>query len=111
MMLVGLDRRAIVIATERATSGRAGTLLDKMSVQASSVSTVSLRYCRTCCAVFRTDFLRCPSDGSPIALVDHDPMISQTIGSYVVDAFLGDGAVGRVYRVHHERLEHRQLAL
>src|SRR5690349_8931239 len=72
---------------------------------------VTLRCCRTCRAVFRTDFLRCPNDGSAIELVDRDPLIGHTVGSYVVDAFLGDGAVGRVYRVHHERLEHRQLAL
>src|SRR5262245_35588011 len=70
-----------------------------------------IRCCPTCRAIFRTDFLRCPSDGAAVELVEEDPLIGRTVGKYVVDAFIGGGAVGRVYRAHHSRLEHRQFAL
>ncbi|HEY4239155.1 MAG TPA: serine/threonine-protein kinase [Kofleriaceae bacterium] len=71
----------------------------------------SVRCCRSCRAIYRTDFERCPTHGTPLEVTDADPLIGTTVAHYVVDALIGEGAMGRVYRAHHSLLLHRQVAL
>ena len=70
-----------------------------------------IRTCRACGAIYRKQFARCPSDGGEIVVVDGDPLIGRTLGSYVLDALIGEGAMGRVYRAHHARLAAKRFAL
>src|SRR5215471_14839157 len=70
------------------------------------------RCCRVCRAIYRSDFLRCPTDGAQLEACEDDPIVGTTIAEhYVVDECVGEGAMGRVYRSHHRRLERRQFAL
>lgn len=71
----------------------------------------NVRSCSTCLAVFRTDFERCPTDGGELVLTMTDPLIGATIADYVIEALIGEGAMGRVYRAHHRRFETRRYAL
>lgn len=76
------------------------------------VEQATVRSCPTCRAIYRTDFERCPSDGSLLSLGDADPLIGSVIAKhYVIDALLGEGGMGRVYRAHHTLLQHRQVAI
>ncbi len=71
-----------------------------------------MRCCRTCCAVYRSGFERCPTDGTALSSFDADPVIGTVINDlYEVEACVGEGAMGRVYRAHHLRLTQRQVAL
>jgi serine/threonine-protein kinase len=70
-----------------------------------------LRTCRTCGAIYRKQFARCPSDGGEIVVVHDDPLIGRTVGSFAIDELLGEGAMGRVYRAHHARLAAKRYAL
>jgi eukaryotic-like serine/threonine-protein kinase len=71
-----------------------------------------MQCCRTCCAIYRNGFDRCPIDGSALSPFDSDPVVGTTInGLYEVEACVGEGAMGRVYRAHHLRLRQRQVAL
>ncbi|HEY6036819.1 MAG TPA: serine/threonine-protein kinase [Kofleriaceae bacterium] len=70
-----------------------------------------VRYCTTCRAVYVSDFLRCPNDGGTLAITDDDPLVGTDVSHYHVDAFIGGGAMGRVYRAHHTLLHHKQVAL
>jgi serine/threonine-protein kinase len=68
--------------------------------------------CSVCRAIYRSDFLRCPTDGTALEPCIEDPIVGTTIGEhYVIDACVGEGAMGRVYRSHHARLERRQFAV
>jgi serine/threonine-protein kinase len=71
-----------------------------------------LRCCSRCHAIYRSDFLRCSSDGTELIEVDEDPLIGDLLAErYVLDACIGEGAMGRVYRSHHARLENRRYAV
>ncbi len=71
-----------------------------------------LRCCTTCNATFRTDFERCPLDGGSVVVADVDPLIGSTVGGhYEIEALIGIGAMGRVYRAHHTRLVTKRYAL
>ena len=71
-----------------------------------------LRCCTVCHATFRTDFERCPLDGGPVIVSDVDPLIGATVGGhYEIEALIGVGAMGRVYRAHHTRLVNKRYAL
>lgn len=70
-----------------------------------------VRWCPSCRAIYRADFARCPNDGAALERTAEDPLIGATLGHYVVDAFLGQGAMARVYRAHHARLAHKQVAI
>jgi len=71
----------------------------------------TVRYCALCHAVYRSDFQWCPNDGGPLELSSTDPLIGETIDHYVIDALIGEGAMGRVYRAHHSRLINRRYAV
>jgi len=46
-----------------------------------------------------------------LELAEVDPLIGTTVSHYRVDAYIGGGAMGRVYRGHHTLLQHKQVAL
>ncbi len=71
-----------------------------------------IRYCSSCLAVYRQDFPRCPFDGASLVVGAHDPWIGVTVGThYAIDALVGEGAMGRVYRAHHTQLVDRHYAI
>ena len=64
--------------------------------------------CGTCGAVFRTAFALCPQDGGKLAPLVTDPLIGKPFADrYVIDGFLGQGGMGRVYRARHNRVSRR----
>ena len=71
----------------------------------------SVRCCTTCGAVYRAEYPRCVNDGAEIVVMHGDPLVGKTIGPYVVDALVGEGGMGRVYRVHHALLPQKRYAL
>jgi serine/threonine-protein kinase len=72
----------------------------------------ALRCCDVCHAIYRSDFERCPIDGGALVVMATDPLIGTTIAEqYEVEALIGEGAMGRVYRVHHTRLVAKRHAL
>jgi serine/threonine protein kinase len=104
------DRGRQVNVTANARGASYGSVVMVPSVSATETEW-TLRCCPRCLAIFRTSFIYCPNDGSAVDAVEHDPLIGRTVGPYVVDAFLGAGAVARVYRVHRESSPRHSLAL
>jgi eukaryotic-like serine/threonine-protein kinase len=71
-----------------------------------------VRHCSKCLAIYRSEFTRCPVDGSHIITSSTDPMIGVTIAEhYQIDELIGIGSSGRVYLSHHSRLAQRRFAL
>ena len=71
-----------------------------------------IRYCECCHAIYRQDFKRCPFDGASLVVGPTDPWVGSMVGShYVVDALVGEGAMGRVYRAHHKDIPDRHYAI
>jgi|GEM_PF-989293 len=71
-----------------------------------------VRCCTKCKAIYRTEYERCPTDGAAIEILDGDPLIGTTLGEhYVIDSMVGEGAMGRVYRAHHARLDRKMFAV
>ena len=67
-----------------------------------------LLICPSCQAVFRTGYRACPHDGTRLMATTTDPLIgAELAGRYVVEALLGDGGLGRVYRARHARMSRR----
>jgi serine/threonine protein kinase len=61
--------------------------------------------CPQCHAAFRGNFTRCMRDGVPLVRTADDPLIGKTLADrYVIEALVGEGAMGLVYRAHHARL-------
>jgi hypothetical protein len=66
--------------------------------------------CSRCGAVYRKEYPFCPSDGAEVIETDRDPLLGSTIDHYVIEEFLGEGAMGRVYSAHHSHLGSRRSA-
>ena len=67
--------------------------------------------CSTCGAIYHKDFPRCPNDGGEVVVSATDPMLGKTIGRYVIDRFVGEGGMGRVYEAHHATLSNKRYAI
>lgn len=55
-------------------------------------------HCSVCQSVFDSGVHRCPNDGSALVQSRHDPWVGAELGDYRVEALLGVGSVGSVYR-------------
>jgi eukaryotic-like serine/threonine-protein kinase len=67
-----------------------------------------LLICPRCLAVFRTGFRACPRDGDQLAPATSDPLLGTVLGErYQMEALLGEGGIGRVYRARHTRMSRR----
>jgi serine/threonine protein kinase len=61
--------------------------------------------CPSCHAAFRGNFTRCMRDGTALVRTTEDPLVGTTLADrYVIEALVGEGAMGLVYRAHHARL-------
>ena len=66
--------------------------------------TVALASCPQCRALFRTAVARCPRDQVALVDVDVDPLVGTTLDErYHLEAIIGDGGSGRVYRARRWR--------
>ncbi len=65
--------------------------------------------CPKCLSVFRSGFPRCPLDGAVLqTLGSEDPLIGFELAErYVIEALIGEGGMGRVYRARHIRMSRR----
>jgi len=71
-----------------------------------------LRSCGRCGAAYRTDFQRCPIDGTELFATATDPLAGTVIGEhYAIEALIGEGAMGRVYSAHHVLLTNKRFAV
>jgi len=68
-------------------------------------------WCRVCCAGYPIGFACCPRDGSELRLGRNALVGSVLDDRYRIEAVLGGGAVGVVYRATHVRLPNRRLAI
>ncbi len=68
--------------------------------------------CSVCRAVYRSGFPRCPKDGGILNPFQTDPLEGTTfVDRYQIETFVGEGAMGRVYRAHHSRMSGRVFAV
>src|SRR4051812_48409852 len=71
-----------------------------------------VRCCSQCRAMFRSEFDCCPTDGGRIVSLERDPLEGAALaGQYQLEACIGEGAMGRIYRAHRIRLEARKVAI
>ncbi|MEM9488612.1 MAG: serine/threonine-protein kinase [Myxococcota bacterium] len=64
--------------------------------------------CPRCRSVFRSAFKRCPTDGAKLQPLEGDPLLGMTFADrYVIEACIGEGGMGRVYRARHKRVSRR----
>jgi serine/threonine-protein kinase len=103
MISRGLERTIVARETRVSIS----TVATALPVRSGAV-----RCCGICGAAYRTEFQRCPNDGGELSLHESDPLIGQILGDhYEVEALIGEGAMGRVYRAHHTLLPNKRFAV
>jgi serine/threonine-protein kinase len=82
--------------------------------QADTTATREGRVCPECERRFGEGARFCPFDGTPLQAAPQpaaDPLLGRVVGErYEVEALLGEGGMGRVYRVRHRALQ-RPFAL
>ena len=71
----------------------------------------SIWCCSRCHAVYRKELGFCPADGGEVVVAQSDPLVGTDVGQYSIEALIGEGAMGRVYRAHHKHLADRVYAL
>ena len=65
-----------------------------------------------CHAAYRSDFARCPSDGGALAIATRDPLVGDVLADrYEIEALIGQGAMGRIYRARHTLLADKRYAV
>lgn len=66
-----------------------------------------MRFCPHCSSLYRGDFEHCAVDGSRLDIVgeDEDPLLGRPVDRYRIEALLGTGSTGRVYRAVHRTRE------
>ncbi|MEO1230718.1 MAG: serine/threonine-protein kinase [Myxococcota bacterium] len=71
-----------------------------------------MRFCPYCSSLYRGDFEHCAVDGTRLDIVhgDRDPLLGRAVDRYRIEALLGTGSTGRVYRAVH-RTREAELAL
>lgn len=66
---------------------------------------MSFRICNQCHAVFKASYACCPLDGGALEERVEEPLLGQILDErYRVLECIGEGAMGRVYRVQHVRM-------
>ena len=87
-------------------------MLQYPATHASVRATVlGLRFCPHCSSLYRGDFEHCAVDGTRLEHVgDRDPLIQRPVDRYRIEALLGTGSTGRVYRALH-RTQNQAVAL
>ncbi len=64
--------------------------------------------CPRCYAVFRNRYPACPLDGTPLVDMAEDLLVGKLIADrYLIEQFVGEGGMGRVYRARHKQLSRR----
>ena len=69
---------------------------------------VDRQVCSHCRSIFRAGFSRCPADGNELQPLTDDPLVGSTFAErFIIEACIGEGGMGRVYRAAHKHMSRR----